>query len=72
METKPVTLNTLLISAAAVIAIELAAGSVISNAILPSSIALGFTRILQILVMVIILRKLEKGLTRSASRDRPY
>jgi hypothetical protein len=63
METKPVTLNTLLISAAAVIAIELAAGSVISNAILPSSIALGFTRILQILVMVIILRKLEKGLT---------
>lgn len=62
METKPVTVNTLLISAAAVICIELAAGSLISRGFLPSSVALGFARILQILAMIIILRKFERGL----------
>ena len=62
METKSIKLNTLLISAAAVIAIELTAGSIIAGSTMPSALVLGFTRILQILVMVIIIIKLEMGL----------
>jgi membrane protease YdiL (CAAX protease family) len=62
METKPLSVNTLLLSAAALIAIELIAGYVISLDILPSTIGLGVARVLQILTMVIVIRKLETGL----------
>jgi membrane protease YdiL (CAAX protease family) len=63
METKAVKLDTLLISAAAVIALELAAGVIIAGNIIPSSMGLGVARILQILVMVVIIKKLEMGWT---------
>ena len=63
MEAKPITLNTLLLSAAAVIALEWAAGGIIAGNIMPSSAVLGGARIFQILIMVIIIRKLEMGLT---------
>ena len=62
MEAKPITLNTLLLSAAAVIAIEWAAGTIIAANIIPALIALGLARVIQILVMIIIIRKLELGL----------
>ncbi len=63
MEAKPITLNTLLLAAAAVIAIEWAAGAIIAVNFLPASIGLGFARIFQIVVMIIMIRKLELGLT---------
>ena len=62
METKPITVNTVLLSATALIAIELIAGYFISRDILSSTIGLGLARVLQILAMVIVIRKLETGL----------
>ena len=61
MEANPVKLNTLLICAAAVIALELAAGIIIAGNILPSSIGLGVARMFQILLMLTIIGKLEMG-----------
>lgn len=63
MEAKTITLNTLLISAAAVIGLEWAAGVILAYTIIPSSIGLGIVRIFQILAMVTIMRQLEIGLT---------
>ncbi len=63
MEAKPITVNTLLLSAAAVIAIEWTAGAIIAANITPTSIGLGLARVFQILIMVIIIRKLETGLS---------
>ena len=63
MEAKTITLNTLLLSAAAVIALEWAAGIIMANTSIPYSIGLGIVRIFQILAMVIIIRHLEIGLT---------
>ena len=62
METKPITLNTLLISAAAVIAIELAVNAIIARGLLPLMIGQGLARIFQIIVMVVIVRRWQKGL----------
>ncbi len=63
MEAKTITLNTLLLSAAAVVALEWAAGFIIADTIIAYSIGLGVVRIFQILAMVIILKQQEMGLT---------
>ncbi len=62
METKPITLNTLLISAAALIAIELAVNAIIARGLLPFMIGQGLARIFQIIVIVVIVRRWGKGL----------
>jgi membrane protease YdiL (CAAX protease family) len=62
METKPLTLGTLLISAVAVMTIELAAAGIIARGILPPSTGLGLARMLQVLAMAMVLGKLEDGL----------
>jgi len=63
METRPITLNTLLISAAAAIGIEWIARIVIAQGTLPPMVVLGAARVFQIALMVIIVRIWEKRLT---------
>lgn len=63
METRPITLNTLLISAAAVIGIEWIARIVIAQSTLPPMVGLGAARIFQITLLVMIARIREKSLT---------
>ncbi len=63
MDSRPITLNTLLISSIVVIAIESAARIAIAQASWPPMVGLGLARILQIIVMVIIVRRCAKGLT---------
>ena len=63
MDPRPITLNTLLISTIVVIAIESAARIAIAQATWPPMVGLGLARILQIIVMVIIVRRCAKGLT---------
>ena len=63
METRSITLNTLLISACAVIGIEGAARFVIAKGILLPMAGLGAARIIQIVVMVAVVRILEKRIT---------
>jgi membrane protease YdiL (CAAX protease family) len=63
MEAKTITLNSLLLSAAAVMTLEWAAGSMIAGKFMPSAIGLGVARLFQIGAMVLIIRKLRIGLT---------
>jgi membrane protease YdiL (CAAX protease family) len=63
MDSRPITLNTLLTSSIAVIAIESAARIAIAQGTWPPMVGLGLARILQIIVMLIIVRRSAKGLT---------
>jgi membrane protease YdiL (CAAX protease family) len=61
METKKITLNTLVFSAAAVFSIELAARVAISQGGLPPLIGLGLARLVQICFMLMFIRLREKN-----------
>lgn len=63
METRSITINTLLISACAVIGIEGVARFVIAKGILLPMVGLGAARIIQIVAMVAVVRILEKRIT---------
>jgi membrane protease YdiL (CAAX protease family) len=62
MDPRPITLNTLLISTIAVIAIESAARIAIAMGTWPPMVDLGLARIFQIIVMVFFVRRWGKGL----------
>jgi len=61
METKKITLNTLLFSAAAVVSIELAARVAISQGVLSPLMGLGTARLAQICLMLMLIRHREKN-----------
>ena len=63
MDPKPISLKTLLICTIAVIAIESTARVAITQITWPPLVGLGLARILQIIVMLIIIRRCAKGLS---------
>jgi membrane protease YdiL (CAAX protease family) len=62
METKTITLNTLLISSAAVISTELAARAAISTILWPPLVGIGIARLVQLGLMLVIIRQWETNL----------
>ncbi|MGD9307476.1 MAG: hypothetical protein PVF79_24670, partial [Desulfobacterales bacterium] len=62
MEPKSITLNSLLISAAAVTGVEFVERIMIANGVVQPMIGLGFARLLQIILLLLIVMNVEKNI----------